>query len=94
MISAVVSSRASIVGGDVVDVTVQLTGDAPAGGTVVALTSANVALSVPAIVTVPAGQRAVVFSASSHTVVKSVSVKVSGKVGLTTKSGYVGVTPR
>jgi hypothetical protein len=94
VISGISSSRGTIVGGDVVDVTVSITGAAPSGGTVVSLTSGNVALKVPTSVTVPAGQTSVVFTASSQPVSKTASVKVSGKVALTTKSVYVGVTQR
>jgi len=94
VISGISSSRGTIVGGDVVDVTVSITGAAPSGGTVVSLTSGNVALKVPTSVTVPAGQTSVVFTASSQSVSKTASVKVSGKVALTTKSVYVGVTQR
>jgi hypothetical protein len=94
VISSLVASRGTIVSGESVDVTVHLTGVAPAGGTSVVLTSASVALSVPASVTVPAGQSSVVFTAASNPVAKSVSVKITGKVGVTSKSGYVTVTPR
>ena len=94
VISSIVASRGTIVGGDTVDVTIKLTGTAPAGGTTVTVTSASVALSVPASVTVPAGQTSVVLTAASHPVAKSVSVKVTGKVGVTSKSGYVTVTPQ
>jgi hypothetical protein len=93
VISGITVSRATVVGGDVVGVTVTITGAAPAGGTAVLLTSGNVALKVPASVTVPAGQTSVVFNASSLGVSKSVSVKVSGKVASTSKSTYVRVTP-
>jgi subtilisin family serine protease len=93
VISGITVSRATVVGGDVVGVTVTITGAAPAGGTTVLLTSGNVALKVPASVTVPAGQTSVVFNASSLGVSKSVSVKVSGKVASTSKSTYVRVTP-
>jgi hypothetical protein len=94
VVSAITASRSTVVGGDAVDVTVTITGAAPVGGRTVLLTSGNIALKVPASVTVPAGQTSVVFSASSLGVSKSVSVKISGKVGLTTKSTYVSVTPR
>ena len=94
VISSLVASRGTIVNGESVDVTVHLTGVAPAGGTSVVLTSASVALSVPASVTVPAGQTSVVFTAASNPVPNSVSVKITGKVGVTSKSGYVTVTPR
>ena len=94
VISSIVASRGTVVSGDVVDVTVQITGPAPTGGTGVMLTSGNVALTVPASVVVPAGQTSVVFTASSKQVSKTTSVKVSGKVALTSKSSYVTVLPR
>jgi hypothetical protein len=94
VVSAITASRSTVVGGDAVDVTVTITGAAPAGGTAVLLTSGNVAVKVPASVTVPAGKTSIVFTASSLGVSKSVSVKISGKVGLTSKSTYVSVTPR
>jgi subtilisin family serine protease len=92
VISTITASRSTIVGGDAVDVTVTITGAAPAGGTAVLLTSGNVALKVPASVTVPVGQTSVMFTAKSLGVSKSVSVKVSGKVATTSKSVYVRVT--
>ena len=94
VISSIVASRGTVIGGDVVDATVHITGPAPSGGTSVMLTSGNVALTVPASVVVPAGQTSVVFTASSKQVSKTTSVKVSGKVALTSKSSYVTVLPR
>ena len=94
VISSVVASRTTVVGGDVIDVTIRITGPAPAGGTSVVLTSGNVALTVPASVVVPAGQTSVVFTASSRQIAKAAIVKVSGKVGITTKVGSVTVVPR
>ena len=94
VISAIVASRGTVIGGDVIDVTVHITGPAPTGGTSVMLTSGNVALTVPTSVVVPAGQTSVVFTASSKQVSKTTSVKVSGKVTLTSKSSYVTVLPR
>ena len=94
VISSIVASRPTVVGGGVVDVTLHITGPAPAGGTSVMLTSGNAALTVPATVVVPAGQTSVVFTASSKPVSKTTSVKISGKVGITTKVGYVTVLPR
>jgi len=94
VISSIVASRGTVIGGDVVDVTVHITGPASNGGTSVSLTSGNVALTVPASVVVPAGQTSVVFTASSKPVSKTTSVKVSGKVALTSKWNYVTVLPR
>ena len=94
VIRSIVASRPTVVGGGVVDVTIHITGPAPAGGTSVMLTSGNVALTVPASVVVPAGQTSVVFTASSKPVSKTTSVKISGKVGITTTVGYVTVLPR
>jgi hypothetical protein len=94
VISSIVASRGTVIGGDVIDVTVHITGPAPTGGTSVSLTSGNVALTVPTTVVVPAGQTSVVFTASSKPVSKTTSVKVSGKVALTSKWSYVTVLPR
>jgi len=94
VISVVVASRGTVIGGDMVEVTVHITGSAPSGGTSVSLTSGNIALTVPASVVVPAGQTSVVFTASSKPVSKTTSVKVSGKVALTSKWSYVTVLPR
>ncbi|MFM7186276.1 MAG: hypothetical protein ACKO14_00510 [Armatimonadota bacterium] len=94
VISSIVASRGTIVSGESVDFTVNLTGVAPAGGTSMVLTSASAALSVPASVTVPAGQTSISFTAASNPVAKAVSVKITDKTGLVSKSGYVAVTPR
>ena len=94
VISSIVASRATVIGGDVIDVTIRITGPAPAGGTSVMLTSGNVALTVPANVVVPPGQTSVVFTASSKQIIKATTVKMSGKVALTSKSSYVTVLPR
>jgi hypothetical protein len=94
VISSVVASGTTVVGGDVIDVTIRITGPAPAGGTSVMLTSGNVALTVPAIVVVPVGQTSVMFTASSRQITNATTVKISGKVGITTKVGSVTVVPR
>ena len=94
VISSIVASRGKVIGGDVVDVTVHITGPASNGGTSVMLTSGNVAFTDPVTVVVPAGQASVVFTASSKPVSKTTSVKISGKVGITTKVGSVTVVPR
>ena len=94
VISSIVASRATVIGGDVIDVTIRITGPAPAGGTSVMLTSGNVALTVPANVVVPPGQTSVVFTASSKPIIKDTTVKMSGKVALTSKSSNVTVLPR
>jgi hypothetical protein len=94
VISSIVASRPTVVGGGMVDVTIHITGPAPAGGTSVMLTSGHAALTGPVTVVVPAGQTSVVFMASSQQITKAATVKISGKVGITTKVGYVTVLPR
>jgi hypothetical protein len=94
VLSGISSSRSKIVGGETVSITIQLNGLAPPSGATIALTSGNVALAVPAMVTVPAGSSTVVVTGISQAVTKLVSVKVSGTAGLTTKTVYVSVSPK
>lgn len=67
--------------------TVSLGGPAPAGGLVVALSSGNTSLvTVPASVTVPAGQSSVNFTANTQPVTQTTGVTVSASAGGTTVS--------
>lgn len=93
VISSVVASSRTVISGGSVGLTINLTGAAPAGGTLVTLKSSNIALSVPASVIVPAGQTSVTVSGSANQVAKSVTVTVSGITGVTSRSGTVRVTP-
>jgi hypothetical protein len=65
--------------------TVNLGGPAPSGGLVVSLSSANTSLvTVPASVTVPAGQTSVAFTANTQPVTQTTGVVVSASSGSTT----------
>jgi uncharacterized protein (TIGR03437 family) len=83
--------------------TITLTGNAPAGGAAVTLSSSSTALSVPASVTVPAGQNTVTFSATASAGLASnqtatVTATYGGNsqtanIAVTTavQNGYIGV---
>ena len=62
-LSSLAVSPTSVVGGASSTGTVTLTAPAPTGGSVVSLSSANAAVSVPASVTVPGGQTSATFAA-------------------------------
>ena len=80
----------NVPGGTPATGTVTLNGAAPAGGTVVALSSANPSLvTVPASITVPAGQTSVNFTASTGTVTQTTGVSVSASAAGTTVNGTV-----
>jgi hypothetical protein len=84
---AQISFAGNIPGGQPATGTVSLSGPAPAGGTVVALSSANTSLvTVPASVTVPAGQNNVTFTANTAPVTQTTAVMVSASSGGTTVS--------
>jgi hypothetical protein len=84
---AQVSFSGNVPGGSPAAGTVTLNGAAPGGGTVVTLSSANTSLvTVPASVTVPAGQTNVTFTASTAPVTQTTAVAVSASSGGTTVS--------
>jgi len=75
--------------------TVTLTGDAPAGGAVVALSSANPPIASPATptVTVPAGQRTAGFTVTTRSVPGNFLVPISAAFGGVTRSAGLLVQP-
>jgi hypothetical protein len=80
----------NVPGGTPATGTVRLGAPAPGGGTVVALASANTSLvTVPASVTVPAGQTTVDFTATTAPVTQTTGVGVSAALGGTTVSTTV-----
>ena len=80
----------NVPGGTPATGTVTLNGAAPSGGTVVALSSANTSLvTVPASVTVPAGQTSVDFTANTQPVTQTTGVNVTASSGGTTVSATV-----
>ncbi len=72
---------------------VTLTGPAPAGGTVVAITDTNPAASMPASVTVPAGATTAKFTITGVAVSAKQSGTVTASYGGVSKSGTVTVRP-
>jgi hypothetical protein len=84
-------SALSVVGGDSVTGTVILTAGAPAGGAVVSLASID-PLTVPASVTVVAGQLSATFPISTRTVGSTLSGLVTGSYGGTSAFAALSVT--
>ncbi len=78
---AALSVDPSFVGGSTARGIVTLTGPAPTGGLSVALSSSNPAVSVPATVTVPAGQTEVAFGLSSQRTTSMVTLVVTASRG-------------
>ena len=84
---AQVSFNGNVPGGTPATGTVTLSAAAPAGGAVVALSSANTSLvTVPANVTVPAGQTSATFTATTASVTQTTAVNVSASLNGTTVS--------
>src|SRR5467141_3968011 len=74
--------------------TVTLSGAAPSGGAVVALSSSNTAAArVPSSVTVVAGATSATFTVSTSAVLASTTVSISGTYGGVTRSASLTVTP-
>jgi trimeric autotransporter adhesin len=72
----------NIPGGNPAPGSVHLNGPAPAGGAVVTLSSGNTSLAtVPASVTVPAGQTSAAFTANTSPVTQTTAVVISGSHG-------------
>lgn len=80
-VSTLTVSATSLMGGKSATGTVTLSGNAPAGGVVVSLTSDNPAVTVPATVTVRAG------TAAAHFTVRTTPVAVSAAATLTAAAG-------
>jgi hypothetical protein len=93
VVSALTASPTSLKGGN--NITFRVTLGSPAGpsGTVVTLTSANSAVTVPATVTVPAGASTVTFTGTTTAVTAVTSGAVSAVTGVTTKSVTITVNP-
>jgi hypothetical protein len=90
----------SMVGGASATGTVTLTGAAPAGGAVVTLSKAfsgvgtgTVPVTIPASVTVPAGQTTANFNIASSAVIATTVVRVSGTYGGSTVNADLSLFP-
>jgi hypothetical protein len=93
-VASVGVNPASVIGGQVSTGTVALTGPAPSGGAVVALSSANTAVaSVPSSVTVAAGATSASFTVTTSTVSVTTLVGISSSSGGVTKTATLTVAP-
>lgn len=93
-ISTLALSPSSVVGGGTSTGTVTLTAPAPSGGAVVSLSSGNAAAAtVPAGVSVPAGQSTASFTVTSKAVTVSTDVNVTGVYGGIARGAVLTVTP-
>jgi len=93
VVSAITASPSSLKGGNNITFRVTLGSAAGPSGTVVTLTSANSAVTVPATVTVPAGTSTVTFTGTTTAVTAVTSGAVSAVTGVTTKSVTITVNP-
>jgi hypothetical protein len=90
---SVTVSPGSVIGGDAVTGTVTLAGPAPAGGAVVSLSDDLAATTLPATVTVPAGQTSAPFSIATSFVSATQSGTVSASYGSDTRTAGLTVRP-
>lgn len=86
-------NTASVKGGTVATLSVALSGPAPAGGTVISLTSSNAALPLPASVLMPAGAAQGYLQVDTRTVTTPVAVTVTGAAGGVSRTATLTVTP-
>jgi hypothetical protein len=83
----------SVVGGATTTATLSLTTNAPAGGAVVTLQRNKPAVAtVPATVTVPAGQKSATFTVTTFAVAANTNVQISATYGLASKTAILTVT--
>ena len=88
-LSSVTLNPTSVVGGNTSTGTLTLNGPAPAGGSVVTLSSSNTAAAqVPASVTVAANATTATFTVSTSPVASNASVTISGTYGATRTSSF------
>jgi hypothetical protein len=92
-IASIALRTGSVVGGNIVDATVTLTGPAPAGGATVTLSSGDPAASVPASVLIPAGAASVAFAVTTRAVGSSMVTRITGSYGGTSASADLTIAP-
>ncbi|HEY1337915.1 MAG TPA: hypothetical protein VGF59_10420, partial [Bryobacteraceae bacterium] len=92
-VSGVQCNPGTLTSGATSTCTVTLSGAAPSGGSAVALSSNNAALTVPASVTVAASATTATFTATAHTVSSNVTATVTATLNGTSKTASVTVTP-
>jgi hypothetical protein len=93
-LSSLSMNPSSVTSGNSSTGTVTLSGPAPAGGAIVALSSRNTTVaSVPSSVTVAAGTTNATFTVSTSAVAASTTVTISATYGSATRSALLTVTP-
>ena len=93
-LSSVSISPATVVGGASSTGTITLNGNAPTGGAVVSLSETNAAATVPASVTVAAGQKTATFEITTVPVTSTTTGTISGSYNVVTRtSGTFTVNP-
>ncbi len=93
ILSALTLNPSSVVGGASSQGTVTLSGNAPAGGTTVTLSSSNTLARTPASVLVPAGTRSASFSIATSSVTTNTGVSISASLAGVTKTAPLTITP-
>ena len=92
-LSQVTVNPASVVGGNPATGTVTLTGQAPASGVSVALSSNNAAAAVPASVTVTSGNSTATFTVTTTAVTTAATATITGTYNSVSKTAALGITP-
>ncbi len=85
-LSSVAVNPTAVAGGETSQITVTLSGPAPAGGTSVVLTSGNAKVTVPVAVVVPAGQSNVTSNVLTSAVTTDTSVTLTASLSGTSKT--------
>lgn len=94
LLESLTLSPSSITGGVEPQLIVMLSGNAPAGGTVVSLASDSPAASPPATVTVPAGQPSLSMGLPTSAVTSNTLVTITATLGGVSKQAQVTLTPQ
>ena len=92
-LNALAVSPSTVTGGQSATATVTLTGGAPVGGSIVSLTSANSAASVPGSVTVPAGATSTNLAVNTTTVSSTTIGNITASYSGVNKSTTLTVNP-
>jgi hypothetical protein len=90
-IRSITLSASTVTGGGLVTATASLTGPAPSSGATITLTATD-PITVPASVTVPAGEITAVFTAMTRPVTDTVTGTITGAYGGATTSAALAVT--
>jgi len=81
-----------VTGGSTVTGTIKLSGPAPTGGLIITLTSNSSSATVPAMVTVPAGQNAITFTVATHAVTAKEIAQVTATLGTMARTENLTIT--